>query len=405
MKKMILMAVAACGIMTANAQQAMETPSFWSNWSVGLDGGVATPLKGHSFFQNMRGTFGLHIQKQITPVFGLGVEGYTGVNTSSWLVQKGIAPTKSTTALDNIYVGAYGTVNLMNLFGGYNCAPRVFEIEVMAGAGWGQYIYNDQIVPGADFADDMIMGSGHSFFATKAGLNFNFNVSDNVAISVRPSVTFDMSDVSRGEHSGYYTKTSANYNANRATFNLMASVSYKFGGNGFNCYTCNDNSAEVAALNNQVNQLRGELDACNAAVAAAQANNAQLASQLAACQNKKPEVIKENTNTLNSVRYVFYRIGSSVITPDQMPNVEMIAQYLKNHKGSKVVVKGYASQDGNEEFNIKLAAARAESVKKALINKYGIAADRIQAEGQGIGHMFSEESWNRVSICILEENK
>lgn len=405
MKKMILTAVAALGMMTANAQQAMETPSFWQNWSIGVDGGVTTPLKGHSFFQNMRGAFGLHVQKQITPVFGLGIEGYTGVNTSSWLVQKGVAPTKSATALDNLYVGAYGTVNLMNLFGGYNCTPRFFEIEVMAGAGWGQYIYNDQLIAGATDPYQLVMGSGHSFFATKAGLNFNFNVSDKVQIAVKPSLTFDMSDVAHYDLGGYNTHTSANYNANRASFNLMASVSYKFGGNGFNCYTCNDNSGEVAALNDQVNKLRGELDACNAAVAAANAQNAALASQLAACQNKKPEVIRENTNTLSSVRYVFYKIGSSAITPDQMPNVEMIAQYLKNHKDSKVVVKGYASQDGNKDFNIKLAAARAESVKKALINKYGIAADRINAEGQGIGHMFDEESWNRVSICILEENK
>ena len=38
MKKMILTAVAALGMMTANAQQAMKTPSFWQNWSIGVDG-------------------------------------------------------------------------------------------------------------------------------------------------------------------------------------------------------------------------------------------------------------------------------------------------------------------------------------------------------------------------------
>ena len=61
MKKMILTAVAALGMMTANAQQAMKTPSFWQNWSIGVDGGVTTPLKGHSFFQNMRGNVHSHI--------------------------------------------------------------------------------------------------------------------------------------------------------------------------------------------------------------------------------------------------------------------------------------------------------------------------------------------------------
>lgn len=389
MKKIILMAVAAVSMMAAQAQQTLETPSFWSNWSAGLDGGVTTTLKGHSFFGNMRGAAGLHIQKQVTPAFALGAEFVAGVNTSSWLVQKGVADKKSATAFDNTYAGLYGAVNLMNLFGGYNCTPRFFEIEAVAGAGWGHYVYDDASAQ---------LHSGHSFFQTKAGLNFNFNVSNHVTIGVKPYVAWDMSDAD-GD------KTSCNYNANRASFNLLASVSYHIGGNGFKCVEPKNDQAEIDALNAKINDLRGQLDNCQAAVAAANANNAALAAELAACQNKKPEVVKEvtNNNTLSSVRYIFYKIGSSVITPDQMPNVEMVAQYLKNHKDSKVNVKGYASQDGNKDFNIKLATARAESVKNALVKRYGIAADRINAEGEGIGNMFSEESWNRVSICVIEE--
>ena len=110
-------------------------------------------------------------------------------------------------------------------------------------------------------------------------------------------------------------------------------------------------------------------------------------------------------NNLNSVRYVFFRIGSSKITADQQPNVEMIAAYLKNHKNAKVQVRGYASPDGPLEVNVRLANARAEAVKAELIKRYKIAADRIDAKGEGIGNMFSEESWNRVSICTLEESK
>ena len=116
-------------------------------------------------------------------------------------------------------------------------------------------------------------------------------------------------------------------------------------------------------------------------------------------------MIKEtkNTNTLESVRYVFYRIGSSKITADQAPNIEMIADYLKHNPEATVEIKGYASQDGNLDFNIKLASARAESVRTMLIKKYGIAGNRIKAQGEGIGHMFKEDSWNRVAICILND--
>lgn len=376
MKKLFLIAIAAAGVMTAQAQQALEAPSFCSNWSIGLEGGGVTPLRdGSSFFKDMRGGFGAHIQKQVSPVFGVGVEGIATVNT-----------TGSKTAIDNSYVGAYGTVNLMNLFGGYKCAPRVFEIEAQAGAGWGHgYLVN--------YVKDV--PADNNFFATKAGLNFNFNVCRNLQLSVKPSVVWDMSDA------GVKQSTAA-YNKEKAALNVFAGVTYKFG-DGFKCVDTK-NQAEIDALNAQINNLRGDLAACNAATAAAAATAADLAAQLQACQNQQPkvEVVKEVTNNLQSVRYIFYKIGSSVITPDQMPNVEMVASYMKNHKDSKVVIKGYASQDGNLDFNIKLAQARAESVKNALINKYGIKADRIKAEGEGIGHMFTENDWNRVSICTLD---
>ena len=45
----------------------------------------------------------------------------------------------------------------------------------------------------------------------------------------------------------------------------------------------------------------------------------------------------------------------------------------------------------------------AEAVKTILVNKYKISASRITAEGQGVGDMFTEPDWNRVSICTIED--
>ena len=202
---------------------------------------------------------------------------------------------------------------------------------------------------------------------------------------------------------GGYRSGDLKFNVNNAVFDLLASVSYTFG-DGFQCVQPY-NQAEVDALNDQINSLRGQLDQSAAAANEWQAKADALSNELEQCRNKAPEVVKEVSNQYNSVRFVFFRIGSSVITADQRPNVEMIADYMKSHPNAKVVVKGYASKDGNYDFNIKLAANRAESVKKMLISKYGIPADRITAEGEGIGNMFDEESWNRVSICTLEQGK
>lgn len=355
--------MAAC-TLGASAQNYMERPTFKDNWSIGLDAGLTTPIKGHSFFQNMRQQYGIHVAKQLTPVVGVGVEGLWGINTTS-----------SANAFDTQYVGPYMTVDFCNLFGGFTCTPRPFTLEAQVGMGWMHQFYTER----HDIND----------IGAKMGLNFNFRVSDNFSVAVKPAIVYNLSGT--GEHT--------QFNAKRANFDLMVGFNYNFGP-GFKCVECPDYSGDVAALNDQVNALRAELDGTAAALAASTANNAALAAALEECRNQPAKVVADTT--LNSVRYVFFKIGSSVITPDQQPNVEMVASYLKNHPESYVVIKGYASQDGPVEVNERLAAARAESVKKALVKKYKVNPDRIKAEGQGIGHMFSEESWNRVSICTLE---
>ena len=75
MKKVLFAAALAGCALTVGAQNVIERPTLGDNWQIGLDAGVTTPLKGHSFFQNMRGNFGIHVAKQITPILGLGIEG------------------------------------------------------------------------------------------------------------------------------------------------------------------------------------------------------------------------------------------------------------------------------------------------------------------------------------------
>ena len=393
MKKFLLAAaIVAVGASSMNAQ-LLKQPKFFDNMSIGLDGGVTTPLNNGAFFGNMRGAVGLHLEKRITPIYGAGIEALWGVNTSGWR-----GAVHSTTAFDSQYVGVYGLVNLNSLFCGYGSEQgRVFDIDVQAGAGWGHLYQNKTIVSTPD--GDFDATPDNNFFATKAGLNFNFYPTEKVKIALKPSVLWDMTG-----KPGVY-QTTASYNANRATFNFLASVAVTLGGT-FE-YENPYNQAEIDALNARINELRGDLDGCTNALAQAQARNKALQSELDECLKQEPkvEVVKETNDFLQTVRYVFYTIGKSNIRTDQMPNVEQIAVYLKNHPEATVVVKGYASQDGPLELNERLAKERAESVKNALINKYGIAANRIDASGQGIGHMFDEESWNRVAICILENNK
>ena len=90
MKKVLIAAALAGCALTVGAQNVIERPTFLDNWTIGLDAGLTTPLKGHSFFQNMRSQYGIHIGKQITPLLGLGIEGQWGVNTTPSPIHRGI---------------------------------------------------------------------------------------------------------------------------------------------------------------------------------------------------------------------------------------------------------------------------------------------------------------------------
>lgn len=386
MKKLSIAAAAILAIAGSASAQNLEGTKLTDNISFTLKGGAATPLHGHgaSFWENMRGVTGVELRKQLTPTFGLGIDGEFGINTSRW--NKGVSTHNS---FDRSYVGLFGAVNLNNLFAGYAGQPRLFEVEAVAGAGW-LHVYMPKS-----------QGKDTNSFGTKAGVNLNFNLGETKAwtISIKPSVIWDMVPGStKGQSTTYY-------DGEHAAFELEAGVTYHFPcSNGTHSFA-NAEPCDYSALNEQINALRAENAALQAANADAAAAATVLAAQLDDCLNRPATVIKEtkNTNTLESVRYVFYRIGSSKITADQTPNIEMIADYLKHNPNATVEIKGYASQDGNLDFNIKLASARAESVRTMLIKKYGIAGNRIKAQGEGIGHMFKEDSWNRVAICILND--
>lgn len=385
MKKIILFAAFAMGAVASQAQTTVAGSKFFDNWSFTLKGGMVSPMENVGFFKAARGIAGAELRKQITPIFGLGVEGEWSVNTSSW------TGLKSANTFDHQYVGVFGTFNFMNAFAGYTGAPRVFELEAVAGTGWLHAYYPHTV------ADD-----GNSW-ATKVGLNFNFNLGEAKAwtISLKPAILWNMN------HHGIESNVlgyAANYDSNHAVVELEAGVTYHFGNsNGTHHFTLVRpyDQAEVDALNAQINALRADLDACGVNNAALLAQIADLQAQLDAC-NRRPAAVEKVVKDLNNIRYVFFNISSAVIQPNQQPNVAMVADAMKDNKAT-VTVDGYASKDGSLAFNEKLAQRRADAVKKELVNRYGIAADRVNAQGKGIGDLFSENDWNRVAVCTVNQ--
>lgn len=380
MKKFIIVSAFALGAFTANAQTgetALQGTKFGDNWSIGINAGAVTPLTHSSFFKDARPAFGFGITKQLTPVFGLGIQGMGYVNT-----------TQSKTAFDASDVSLLGKVNLMNLFGGYQGSPRLFEIEALAGMGWLHYYMNG---PG-----------DQNSWSTRFGMNLNFNLGEAKAwtLGVRPAIVYDME--------GDFNAAKSRFNVNNAAFELTAGITYHFmTSNGTHHFTNVKpyDPVEIANLNSAVNDLHSQVNnKDNQLINANQQVNA-LQSELNECRNKvvPVETVVKTSRIPESI--ITFRQGKSVVDASQLPNVERVASYMNKHVNTTVVIKGYASPEGNLAFNEKLAKARAEAIKTILVKKYKIDAARITAEGQGIGDMFSEPDWNRVSICTIDESK
>ena len=335
MKKFILMLTLMFGVaMSVNAQTALETQKTLDNVSVGVTVGATTPLDFNSVFP-LNTVAGLKIGKDFTPVFGVEAEGLAILGDNHFADMK--------TVVKATNVGLNGTVNLANLFLGYNGAPRAFELKTVAGLGWF-YLWNTNV---------------HDLTA-KTGLDFTFNLGQKKATSLvfTPAVYWNL------------TKTGPiQFNKNHAQLGLTASLVYHFktsnGTHSFKMY-------DVGAMNDEINRLQAELA-------------------------KKPtEVIRDHFVEKvvekvvgNNEWVVFFAKNSAELTAEAKKSLDAVPE------GSTVDITATASPEGSEEHNNALSEDRAEAVAKYL-NGRGLKIGSVKGLGvQG-------EASNRVAIVVTK---
>ncbi len=372
MKKTLLFLAAAAMAVSASAQTVTESKTF-DNFYIGINGGMSTATTGSAWLKTMCPNAGLRIGRNFTPVFGLAAE--------SNVYFKGVDGATTHTLVNAMNTSLLGTVNLTNWFGGYKGTPRCFEVSALYGFGWGH-------------------GFGHPYeyyktdcLTSKAALDFAFNLGEKKAwqFYIEPAIIYNLNG------NGY---EGIKYNINNSTVQLNVGLVYKFkNSNGTHNFTTAQlrDQSEIDALNAQINGLRSDLNNKDGELSEKDQKIADLQRQLDECNNKKPVYVKPATAT-NLQPTVIFRQGKSVVDPAQYASIELIANYMKNHKDAKVEIKGYASPEGSAELNQKLSQARADAVKEALVKKYKISADRLTATGMGAtDKLFEQVEFNRVA--------
>jgi outer membrane protein OmpA-like peptidoglycan-associated protein len=80
---------------------------------------------------------------------------------------------------------------------------------------------------------------------------------------------------------------------------------------------------------------------------------------------------------------IYFDSGKDVVKPESYGSIKEIAAVLNENPSVKINVVGHTDSDGDDAMNLDLSKRRAANVKKALVNDFGIAADRISTDGKG----------------------
>ncbi len=104
--------------------------------------------------------------------------------------------------------------------------------------------------------------------------------------------------------------------------------------------------------------------------------NFRLASGVA---NPKTEL---ESNKKFMTQNIYFDVNSDVIRPNSYAILKEIAQSIKTTQGNILIV-GHTDSDGSDAANLELSKKRSASVKRALVNEFGIDANRLSTDGKG----------------------
>ena len=82
--------------------------------------------------------------------------------------------------------------------------------------------------------------------------------------------------------------------------------------------------------------------------------------------------------------------------------LDVLAGAMKSDRlaGVRFTIEGHADPRGNEDHNLKLSQARAESVRAYLVSKHGLAAERVEAVGKGSSNLL-----NKTNVAAPENRR
>lgn len=341
-----MFALLISAVVGVNAQTAYQSAKVFDNVSVGVTGGISSPLNFNSVTP-FNTNFGIRLQKDFTPVVGVQAEGLAFVNGNHFA-------NDVNTWVKATNVGVNGVLNLSNLIGGYKGSPRVFEVSTVTGIGW---LYK--------------WDTSSNYLSSKTGVDLAFNLGNEKqhSIVLTPAVYWNLSSGNGVE-----------FNRNHAQLAVNVAYVYHFktsnGTHHFKTY-------DIGAKNDEINKLKEKLASEGKKNQSLIEKNTKLNSQLAALNSKG--------DTLNMKWVVEFEQGKSELSSKAKEELKNVIDAKK-----PVCVVAKASPEGSKDTNKKLSDERAAVVTKYLTDN-GVTVKK--SEGVGVESKYS----NRVVLITLSK--
>jgi len=90
--------------------------------------------------------------------------------------------------------------------------------------------------------------------------------------------------------------------------------------------------------------------------------------------------VKEKVSITLHVEFDF---DKDSVRPEYHSDIMKVANFLKAYPKATAVLEGHTDGEGSEDYNLNLSKKRADSIKKYLVDKFGISASRISTRGFG----------------------
>jgi len=367
MKKFILtLVIAFMMIFTANAQIATENAKLFDNTYVGVEVGTTTPLNFNSVFP-VNPVAGVKFGKELTPVFAIEAEGFAvfgdnvyryGYDSSTLAWEEGPFNVHDNGSVNTFVkatnVGLNGVINLSNLLFGYQGTPRFFEVKTNTGLGWMHYF--------GEFTTNKVggykPGGKLNILTAKTAVDLAFNFGKTKASTIT---------ISPGVYWGLNEEGNLKFNKNYAQFGVMIGYTYHFktsnGTRHFKTYDVGAMLGEIDRLNDELAKKPKEVEVI------------KYIDRVVINNNNPAPVNNLGATGFGVKETIFFAFDSAELSNEAKATLDKLGQ------NGIYEVLGYASSEGNTEYNKALSQRRADAVK-AYLESRGARVDK--AEGLGV---------------------